>query len=162
MQITLPLSLPTNPSILKIRCGGKYYIAKTHNILWFSNELPRQYDRYFNGTLPENGLYYPLIKYAFERSYDLTFEVLFTDVSGYQILKFELDYLLKHFGKKTCLNQNKLPHIPKTQLNGTGAVWLQPSEEMNYRKLLKKKGTSGGRERLLCGVWNEEEGAFYL
>jgi hypothetical protein len=141
IQISLPITIPTNPCILKIKAKGKYLIAKTHNILWLSSELPRQYERLKEGKLPTTGLYYSLLAYCYQNSIPaIEIEVLFTDVNGYQCLKFELEYLTKHYGKRNCLNKNRLPHVPKTPLTGKGATWLTVTESLNYQKLLKKKG----------------------
>ncbi len=141
IQILLPLTIPTNPCILKLKAKGKYLIAKTHNILWLSNELPRQYERLVQGKLPITGIYYSLLDYCFQNHINqIDVEVLYTDVSGYQCLKFELEYLTNNYGKRNCLNKNKLPHVPKTPLTGKGATWLTVPESLNYQKLLKKKG----------------------
>lgn len=132
-------------SIYKITIGRYYYIAKTTNIEWLLNgEFDKQLKNYNDGKGIKNVLYYPLINALIQNSFkkspsNYEYELLYTDPSGYKVLKEELSLLRKHYGKKYCLNQNSTPHIPNTNVtNPTGHTFLTQSEYMNFQKLLNK------------------------
>lgn len=143
IKVILPSTIPIGACILKIVIGKKYYIAKTHNILWLGNEIEREVNKFQNDKAANlNKLYAPIVVYAVTQRLNIVFNVLFESTSGYQCMKFELEQLEKNFGKKNCLNQNNIPHIPKTVLTSplrpNGYVWLSVNDEINFRKLLSK------------------------
>jgi hypothetical protein len=143
IKVTLPSTKPIGACILKIMVGKKYYIAKTHNIEWLGHEIEREVVKFQNDKLANlNKLYAPIVVYAVTNNLNIVFNVLFESTSGYQCMKFELEQLEKNFGKKNCLNQNNIPHIPKTAITSpnrpNGYVWLTANDEINFRKLLKK------------------------
>ena len=145
-KVNLPPDLVTGApatgigSVVKIKVGGKIYIAKTHNQIWLANELVNMYGKYQRELLKEDNLYYPVIKYAVSKGIqEIYFETLYSNVSGYRVLVYELEMLAKYFGKRNCLNANNVPYVPKTNYERPGAyTWLQRNEELNYTKQLKK------------------------
>lgn len=143
IKVILPSTIPVWACILKIVAGKKYYIAKTHNIQWLGHEIEREVTKFQNDKAANlNKLYAPIVMYAVTKRLNIVFNVLFESISGYQCMKFELEQLEKNFGKKNCLNQNNIPHIPKTVLTSplrpNGYVWLSVNDEINFRKLLSK------------------------
>jgi len=135
----LPKDIPTTVSIIKVNCEGKFYIAKVSNIDWFEKELQKTYGKYIRIGIPESNLYYPLIKHLYKQDRPkVSIEVLYTSDNGYKLLKFELEQLQEHFGKKDCLNLNNIPYIPKTVVAKTGSNWLTQNQALNFRKLLTK------------------------
>lgn len=130
-------------TIVKVKVGGKFYIAKTHNIKWFEHELRRELDKIMLDSFAKpNKLYQPIIEYAISKDYPIVIELIYSNVSGYKAMKYELELLAKHYGKKNCLNENNIPHIPKTPITSplkpNGYTWLSVNDEINFRKLLKK------------------------
>lgn len=132
------------PTIVKIKVGRKYFIAKTHNIGWLlDKELPNQVKKISKGTYNTDNIYYPLVQYIFTNPKKrVSYEILFTSNSGYFTIKYEYELLNNSVGLKSCLNTSKQPHIPKTRatkekLNDN--TWFTESDRANYLKLLKKK-----------------------
>jgi hypothetical protein len=143
IKVILPTTKPKAACILKIKVGTKYYIAKTHNIEWLGHEIERDVLKFQNDKAAKlNNLYVPIVKFAVTKQQNIVFDVLFESTSGYQCMKYELQQLAKSFGKRDCLNQNNIPHIPKTPLTSpnrpNGYVWLSVNDEINFRKLLSK------------------------
>ncbi len=133
------------PTVVKIKVGTKYFIAKTHNVGWLlDKELPIQVKKLKEGTYNTDNIYYPLVSYiASNPTKKIKHENLLVSNSGYQAIKYEYDLLHKSVGKASCLNISKLPHIPKTRatkekLNDN--TWFTESDRANYLKYLKKKG----------------------
>lgn len=146
LNIKLPRELPAievkgkrNVSIIRISCGDKFYIAKTVNLEWVVKEIKKVYGKYHRAGILETNLFYPLVKYVYTRDiHVIKMEVLFTSTNGYFVLKYELEQLMEHFGKKDCLNLNNIPHIPKTEVAVKGSNWLTMNQSLNFRKLLTK------------------------
>lgn len=148
LQIKLPKELPPledkktkkrNVSILKITCEDKFYIAKTINPEWMVEEIKTVYGKYQRRGVLETNLFFPLVKYIYRHEiHKIKVEVLLTTTNGYQALKFELEQLMQYFGKPACLNQNNIPHIPKTEVAKKGSGWLTMNQSLNFRKLLTK------------------------
>jgi hypothetical protein len=146
LTVLLPKEIPPfenelgqrNKYVLRLSCGEKFYIAKTINYSWMIEEIKKTYSKYLKVGIPENNLFYPLIRHLYKHEIStIKVEVLFASTNGYQVLKFELQQLADHFGKKDCLNQNNIPHIPKSMRAKKGSNWLSVNEELNFRKLLK-------------------------
>lgn len=137
----LPQEIPSTRCVFKITIGEKFYIGKTSNLLFTKTELQKVYGKYVRrdvGVL-ETNLFYPLAKEIFKHEKAVVvIEVLFASENGYSILKFELEQLAEYYGQKNCLNQNKIPHIPKTIVAKKGSNWLTQNEALNFRKLLTK------------------------
>lgn len=139
---------PTTRSVFKVIIGDdkKYYIAKASSIKWFIDEIGMQYGRALRphlrkeGTDTKKGLYYPIIRELLKMGDKpvMTLEYIFESENGYQVLKKELELLAEHFGKKGCINENNVPHVPKTthQTTASKSAWLTQSEMMNFHKLL--------------------------
>jgi hypothetical protein len=132
------------PTIVKIKVGRKYFIAKTHNVGWLlDTEIPNQLKKLNEGTYNADNIYYPLVNYiAANPKSKISYETLFTSPSGYFVIKYEYDLLQKSVGKASCLNTSKQPHIPKTRatkerLNDN--TWFTESDRANYIKYLKKQ-----------------------
>ena len=147
LKVLLPATIPPienefgfrNISVLRLSCNEKYYIAKTANPSWMIEEIKTVYGKYQRGGILETNLFYPLVKYIYSHAiHVIKVEVLFTSTNGYEVLKYELEQLVEHFGTKDCLNKNNIPHIPKTVRAKKGANWLTVNEDLNFRKLLKK------------------------
>jgi len=147
LQIKLPKQIPPfvdkngnrNISIVKITCEDKFYIAKTVNIEWLIKELKSVYGKFHRLGIYETNLFYPLVKYVYTHDiHKINIDILFTSTNGYHALKYELEQLIKWFGKKECLNQNNIPHIPKTVVAKKGSSWLTQNQALNFRKLLTK------------------------
>lgn len=147
LQIKLPNQLPPleskdkkrNVSVLKITCEDKFYIAKTVNPEWMVEEIKTVYGKYLRGGVLETNLFFPLVRYIYKHEiHKITVEVLLTTTNGYQALKYELEQLMKCFGRPECLNLNNIPHIPKTVVAKKGSSWLTQNQALNFRKLLTK------------------------
>ena len=135
---------PTNRSVIKVTVGEKYYIAKASSVIGFVKEMDAQHRRAFRPGDRTKNLYWPIvaemIKQPDPENPVMTIEPLFSSNNGYLVLKFELEQLSKHFGKKNCINANNVPYVPKTTASAQAnkSTWLTPNELMNYSKLLKQ------------------------
>lgn len=149
LKIKLPTTLPPiedhtgrrNISILRLGCGDKFLITKSANPEWMVKEIVTTYNKYLkkDSGIYETNLFFSLLKYSYTHEYPIiVVEVLFTSTDGYQVLKFELEQLVQHFGSSNCLNTNNIPHIPKTVLAAKGSNWLTQNQALNFRKLLTK------------------------
>jgi hypothetical protein len=149
LKIKLPKVLPPiedhmgrrNISVLRLGCGDKFLITKSANPEWMVKEIVTTYNKYLkkDSGIYETNLFFPLLKYSYTHEFPIiVVEVLFTSTDGYQVLKFELEQLIQHFGTKDCLNANNIPHIPKTVLAAKGSNWLTQNQALNFRKLLTK------------------------
>lgn len=149
LKIKLPKVLPPiedymgrrNISILRLGCGDKFLITKSANPEWMVKEIVTTYNKYLkkDSGIYETNLFFSLLKYSYTHEHPIiVVEVLFTSTDGYQVLKFELEQLVQHFGSKDCLNTNNIPHIPKTVLAAKGSNWLTQNQALNFRKLLTK------------------------
>lgn len=147
IQIKLPTTLPPiedhagmrNISILRLSCGDKFMIVKSANPNWMIEEIKKVHNKYLDSGIYESNMFYPLVKYAYAKDLHIVnVEVLFTSTDGYKVLKFELNQLEQYFGTPDCLNENNIPHIPKTKLASKGSNWLTQNQALNFRKLLSK------------------------
>lgn len=130
-----------NISVLRLGCGDKFLITKSANPTWMIGEIKTTYSKYLKKDLGiyETNLFFPLLKYSYTHEFPIiVVEILFTSTDGYQVLKFELEQLMQHFGSKECLNTNNIPHIPKTVMAAKGSNWLTQNQGLNFRKLLTK------------------------
>lgn len=140
--------LPKNTrSVVKITAGDKYIITKCGSIEWLCKEISTLLGKYQrrNVGIDETNFYTPLIQYIYKYQIpEINIEVLYTSTNGYNVLKYELDELMKHFGKKGCLNNNTTPYLPALkQKDGTdqpSSRWLTLTQFANFNKLLIKKG----------------------
>lgn len=141
------LKKANNRSVIKIVCGDKYIVTKCGSIEWLCKELDNSISRYrvsvssksiYKG-LSKDSLYYKFIKYCIDNDIkELELSVLFSSENGYDVLKFELEFLTINFGKRECLNINNIPYIPKTIHAKKGSNWLTQNQYLNIMKLLKK------------------------
>jgi hypothetical protein len=139
LNINLPEEIPPTRSVFVAKVNKKMYIGKTSNLEWLAAELKNTYGKYTRLGIPENNLFYPLLKYYHESgAEEMKIDVLFYSEKGYDILKFELEQLQDHFGKAYCLNKNHIPHIPKTIRAIKGSNWLTEADRMNFAKLLHR------------------------
>ena len=149
INILLPKTLPPvedymgrrQISVLKLSCGDKFLITKSSNPTWMVDEIKKTYNKYLDkdSGIYVTNLFYPLLKYMYkEQIHTVKVEVLFTSIDGYAVLKYELEQLIANFGTKDCLNENNIPHIPKTVLQAKGSNWLTQNQALNFRKLLSK------------------------
>ena len=128
-----------NLHVIRIGAGGKFFIIKSTNIEWTIEEIRRALGKYQRGGVLETNLFYPFVKWVFKENITKTvIDILFTTTDGYQVLKYELEQLSEHFGKKECLNGNNIPHVPHTIRAKKGSSWLTDNQRMNYFKLLSK------------------------
>lgn len=129
-----------NISIVQILAEDKFYITKTANIDFLVTAFRKAYRKYFyRGGVSSSDMFYPLLRHIDRHKIDrLKIEVLFSSTNGYLVLKYELEYLMEWFGKKECLNENNIPHIPKTVYAKKGSNWLTMNQSLNFRKLLTK------------------------
>lgn len=125
--------------VLKISCNGKFLIFKATSIEWVQVEISKVYGKYQRGGILETNLMYPFVKWVHKQDRKkILIEVIFASNNGYEVLKFELNQLIEHFGRPECLNANNVPHIPKTEVAKKGSGWLTQNEALNFRKLLTK------------------------
>lgn len=148
LRIKLPKTIPPleekktglrNIHIIKITVRDKFMIFKTVNLEWMVEEIKKVYGKYNRKGIDESNLFFPLIKRIYGHEiHDIVIEILFTTTDGYQALKFELEQLMRFFGKEECMNRNNIPHIPKTVVAAKGSNWLTQNQALNFRKLLTK------------------------
>lgn len=147
LRIKMPKTIPPledktgarNISILKITIREKFMFFKTVNVEWMVEEIKTVYGKYLRNGVLETNLFFPLVKYIHKNEvHDIKIEILLTTTDGYQALKFELEQLMKWFGKPECLNINNVPHIPKTVVAKKGSGWLTQNQALNFRKLLTR------------------------
>lgn len=129
-----------NKYVFKIVAENKFYIARTSNFNFFDEEIRKTHRRYSVGNgIPETNQYYNLIKYMVSKGCEkLEVELLFTDESGYKVLKNEIEQLSIHYGKSNCANMNNVPNVPKFKTGENSNKWLTRNEYLNFMKLLKK------------------------
>lgn len=126
--------------VIKIAVGGKYFIGRSLNFEFIDRELRDVLKRYkYKQGVWETNLFYPVVKYIVDKSIEFVqVEILFKSESGYEILKEELRQLELNFGKRNCLNQNNIPHVPKFKTAKSTSKWLTHNEFLNFKKLLSK------------------------
>lgn len=137
--------LDQSKCVIKITVGDKFYIGRSANLSFVNKELRSVYKKYkyaFNGGVSEDNLFYPIVKHMVDKGIEfIEIEILYESHSGYEVLKEELRLLQENFGKRACLNKNKLPHLPQTFKTSTTQNrnrWLTHNEWLNFKKLLNK------------------------
>lgn len=128
-------------AIVKITMGDYYIITKCGSINWLNQEIRNTYKKYkYNKDgVPSTNLYISFIEAIHKKELQYgKIEVLFQSNNGYELLKYELELLIEHFGKRNCKNSNNIPYIPKTVHANKGSNWLKQNEYLNFMKLLKK------------------------
>lgn len=119
--------------------GDKYYIGHTSSLIFFENELKKQWGKYFRAGVYSNHLFLPILKAASKQERpSIDIRIHFSSESGYDVLKTELSLFEEYFGQKDCLNENNIPYVPKTTHAKSGSNWLTQNEMLNFKKLLKK------------------------
>lgn len=127
-------------SVIRIDAGKWYYIGRSLNFEFIETEMKRVYkDIMYKGKHQENNLFYLLVKKIIDNAIEnVTVSILFKSDSGYAVLKEELKHLEINFGKRYCLNQNNIPHVPKFKTENAPSKWLTHNEFLNFKKLLTK------------------------
>lgn len=126
--------------VVKIKVGDRFYIGRSVGFKFLSDEMRKVYADYnYRAGVYENHLYYPIVKYMHTSGIETAeVEVLFKSENGYEVLKEELNQLIKNFTKKRCLNANNVPYIPKEFTTKTKSKWLTQNEWLNFKKLIKQ------------------------
>ncbi len=126
--------------VIKMICGGKYYIGRCLNFEFLTTELLTLYKRYlYRSGIREDNLYFPLLEHIVKNNIQaVEIVILFKSESGYEVLKEELNQLVLHYGKRNCLNKNNVPHVPKFKTPKSPNKWLTHNEYLNFMKLLNK------------------------
>lgn len=142
LTIKLPKFLPKEKiSVIKVICGEQFYICKTASLTWFEQALKKYYGKYaYRNGIREDNMFYEIVKSIYKQKLEIVhIDVIFSSDNGYKALQYELNQLLEHYGSKKCLNDNKLPIVPKTSYNEANAKkWLTVNQSLNYYRYLKK------------------------
>lgn len=149
MKIHLPkeAELPKEQQpkcVIRYTAGTKHFIGRSLSFSFIQDELMTCYKRYkFRQGIWDNNLFYPIVKHIVDKNIEDVFvEIIFQSESGYSVLKEELRQLELNYGKRKCLNQNQLPHIPKFKTPTATSKWLTHNEYLNFMKLIKTKQLS--------------------
>ena len=144
LKINLPEGIQETDqlkAVIKINVGKYYYISRAITFKFIKDELTKTYAQYKysrEGAYTDH-LYFPIVVKMVEKAIEtVSFEIVFTSQSGYEVLKEELKLLQESFGKKMCLNANSIPYVAKFKTPKSTSKWLTHNEFLNFKKLLSK------------------------
>ena len=126
-------------SCFKLFIGKKFYIVKTKSLQWTEQNLNKLLKAYNSNGMDGKDLYFPIVKNIHNTGiYELNIEFICQSSNPYDVIKAEFISLQENFGKRSCLNKNKNPYMPKYKPETKMHGWLTVNQYLNYKRLVKK------------------------
>lgn len=113
-RMRLPQEIPTEPCIIKIFAGKKFFIWKVKDLVNQAAQISKDIDRKIRKGTSENDLFTGLINYLIKSRVVLCYiEVVFKSNNIRELIDFEQIELDKNIETPNCLNTNPKAYYSK-------------------------------------------------